>query len=188
MIKQVAHFERHTGEHDHDTCRGRDPEARRGAPPIGEHGGTTRHHRLGAVALARLPTNPLPTREQVCPDRLIEFQGQAKQFAHHDLRDIVACRTEAAGGQHQSGAGKRRTHRLGDIGWVIAHRRATHHAHADAREALAGVGRVGINSVAEEQFMADGHQLERGARAGGSAHVVDERKSRRYWIRYITNE
>jgi hypothetical protein len=106
--QEPAHLARHAGQQHHHAPLGiLEPQPGRRPARIGEHAGTLRHLRLGAVDLGHRTSEAPEARFELAQHGLVELQGPPEQLRRDDLGHVVARGPQAAGGDNEPGAVER---------------------------------------------------------------------------------
>ena len=155
-LEHILHFVRRAGKDGHGLLPAFHDRAGRGAAQIGHHNRAPGHHGLLIIVgrdLAAQPVHALGERFQA---GRVHFHGQAEEFRHHFLGEVVLRGAKAAGGDHDIRARDRLAQRFLHAGGVIAHGGVPVKVHAQFRQAAGNILRVGIGDLAHEQLGADG--------------------------------
>jgi hypothetical protein len=159
--KHPAHLARNPGKHRAPPpAVVLEPYARRGPVAIRENGGASRDHDLAAVREWNVAAPALlPQRPQCLPTVLVRHELAPEQLGDGRARAIVAGGPEAAGRDDGTGTVERFSNGSGNVRCIVADGRAADDRDANRRELACEVRRIGVDGVAEEQFVANGDQF-----------------------------
>ncbi len=170
--EHAAHLSRNAGEHrDPPAALILEPHAGRRPVAILELRRAHRHHRLLLVRRGeRTVESRPPALLHPAKVFLVELHSSAEQLGDRLLGEIVGGGAETARRDDGAAALERLADGALDRRGRVADRRPAHDMHSNRRERSRRVRRVRVDGEAEEQLVADRHDLHRGAALGPARH------------------
>ena len=155
-----------TGEHEHVAPVGLKGHAGGGAPVILQHSAPLGEHGLLEVVFSHGPLHLDKAVTNSLGRGLVEEEPLAEGLGQSHLGQVVAGRTQTAGGDDDIRTGPGNVHRLADPLRVVPHHGVVKDVDAQLGQALGDHLGVGVCNVAQQQFRADGDEFS------GMAHRV----------------